>query len=587
MQRLNKRYILIKQLGKGGMGVVYKAMDAQLGNRFVAVKEMTQQHLSVREVSAATTAFRREALLLASLSHQNLPRIYDHFSEDGSSFLVMDFIEGETLAELLQQANGQGLLVEEVLLIAEQLCSVLVYLHAHFPPIIFRDIKPANVMITAQGDHLYLIDFGIARLFKTGQLKDTLSFGTAGYAPPEQYGSLTTPHSDIYSLGVTLHQLLTGLDPTLSKTPFSFPPVRLYNQHAPPLLEALIMQMIETEPAKRPASMNRIRQELQHIRQNMYSTPGVQPSTNTPPLAISSSPKVASGTTLFIYKKHTDSIHSVAWAPNGKYLASCGRDKTVHVWDATTGNNVFIYKNHSSYVYGLAWSPNSQRIASTSFGNAHVWDATTGDNSVFYREHSLWVYSIAWTQNALLIATGGADGEVHIWDARTGKAIYKYQEYSKAIRTVDCSNQINSTRVICGCEDTLLYSWDFTTKNASVTFQGHKKEISCVAWSPSDSKVVSSSRDRTAKIWDASTGNTLSTYQGHTKDVHALAWSPDGTRIASAGEDKTVRVWDITTGTTLFTYQGHTKEVLSLSWSPDGTRIASAGEDKTIRVWQV
>ena len=119
MRLLNRRYLLIQQLGRGGMGVVYKAMDTLLGNRFVAVKEMSQKNLSLLEVARATEAFKREALLLASLSHPNLPRIYDHFSEEGRSYLVMDFIEGETLAEFLQLAHGQGLLAPEALLIAE------------------------------------------------------------------------------------------------------------------------------------------------------------------------------------------------------------------------------------------------------------------------------------------------------------------------------------------------------------------------------------------------------------------------------------------------------------------------------------
>src|SRR6266849_10009805 len=139
-------------------------------------------------------------------------------------YLLLDFIDGDTLAEILQQAGGQGLLVEEVLLIAEQLCSVLYYLHTHQPPIIFRDLKPGNVMITSTGDHLYLIDFGIARIFKPAQLQDTLVSGTPGYAPPEQYGGGTAERSDIYSFGATLHQLLTGVDPSQATTSFSFPP---------------------------------------------------------------------------------------------------------------------------------------------------------------------------------------------------------------------------------------------------------------------------------------------------------------------------------------------------------------------------
>ena len=231
---LNGRYLLLSRLGKGGMGVVYKAADTLLGDRPIAIKEMSQRHLHIREIASITAIFKREALLLASLSHQHLPRIYDQFSEHGNSYLVMEFIDGDALAEILQQAGGQGLLVEEVLLIAEQLCSVLYYLHSHQPPIIFRDLKPANVMITSTGDHLYLIDFGIARIFKPAQLQDTLAFGTPGYAPPEQYGGGTTERSDIFSFGVTLHQLLTGFDPVQAMPHYRYPPVQLLNPHVPP-----------------------------------------------------------------------------------------------------------------------------------------------------------------------------------------------------------------------------------------------------------------------------------------------------------------------------------------------------------------
>jgi serine/threonine protein kinase len=208
---LNRRYLLQRYLGKGGMGVVYKAADRLFGNRPVAIKEMKHSHLGAREIARVTAAFRQEALILANLQHQNLPSIIDHFGEHGNLYLVMEFIDGDTLADVLQQSGGQGLLIEEVLLIAEQLCAVLDYLHSHQPPVIFRDLKPGNIMIT--GDHLYLIDFGIARLFKPAQLRDTLVSGTPGYAPPEQYGGRTTERSDIYSLGATLHHLLTGVAP--------------------------------------------------------------------------------------------------------------------------------------------------------------------------------------------------------------------------------------------------------------------------------------------------------------------------------------------------------------------------------------
>jgi len=498
----------------------------------------------------------------------------------------MDFIDGQTLAEILWQTSGQKLTVEEVLFIAEQLCSVLGYLHARQPSIIFRDMKPANVMMTLNKDHLYLIDFGIARFFKPGQLRDTLAFGTAGYAPPEQYGGQTTERSDIYSLGATLHQLLTGLDPSRLKIPFSFPSIRAANPQTPPLLEELIMQMVQYDPVKRPASTLAIKRELQLVKHALQQMPLTQNVRNlkeitSPTITVMSKPRKE--TTLYVYRKHTDSVHGVTWAPDGKHIASCGRDKTVHVLNTAAGDNILIYKNHLSYVYAVAWSPDGTRIASTSFGNVHVWDVTNSNNCTFYHGHSFWVYAVAWSPGGMHLVTGGADGEAHLWDACTGDIICRYQGFSRVVKAIAWSS---ATSVVCGCEDTTLCSWDTATESTPVFYQGHKREVSSVAWSPDNTKIVSASGDKTVKIWGTNTGNTLYTYQGHAKEVYAVAWSPDGSRIASAGEDKTVHVWDAFTGNTLYIYQGHTKEVYAVAWSPDGSRIASAGEDKTVHVWQ-
>jgi serine/threonine protein kinase len=543
MPVLNKRYRLISLLGKGGMGIVYKAMDIQLGNRFVAVKEMSQRNLDAQELAYATAAFKREVLILARLSHPNLPRIYDHFEEGGKSYLVMDFIDGETMADLLLQTPGQGLRAEEVLLIAEQLCSVLAYLHSQHPPVIFRDIKPSNIMITANADHLYLIDFGIARFFKPGQSKDTLFSGTAGYAAPEQYNAQTSEYSDIYSLGVTLHELLTGHNPTKSSTPLHFPSIREYNPQASPLLDALIMQMLDPNPVNRPAPVAAIKQELRHIQQWSQGTTGVQATRSMRVVTLPSPAQPLQRDTLCIYRRHSDSIYSVAWSSDGKYIVSGGRDKTVQIWEAGTGKRTLMYKNHTSYVYSVAWSPRSNRIASTSFGNVHIWDATSGECSLMYREHSLWVYALAWSPVGFMMASCGADGEVHLWDTHKGEVLCKYQDFPKAVRALAWSIDTNSAKLLVGCDDALLYCWEVTKEWTPVIYQGHKREVTSVVWSPDGQKMASASRDKTVKIWDVSTGNILCTYQGHTKDVYAVAWSPDGTRIASASEDKTVHVW--------------------------------------------
>src|SRR5258708_33872375 len=186
----------------------------QLGDRLVAIKEMNQGNLYGQQAQDAVESFKREAHLLAELQHPNLPSIHDYFEESGRWYLVMSFIQGETLADYLDHTPNQKLSLEETLRVGQTLCQVLYYLHPHQPPIIFRDLKPTNIMRSADG-HLYLIDFGIARHFKPGQVKDTSSYGSMGYAPPEQYGKAqTTIRSDIYSLAPPLYDSLSASHPS-------------------------------------------------------------------------------------------------------------------------------------------------------------------------------------------------------------------------------------------------------------------------------------------------------------------------------------------------------------------------------------
>ena len=270
------RYAVLEKVGEGGFGSVYKARDMQSNDRLVAIKEVCLTGLSSQAVSDAADAFQREVRLLSQLDHPNLPRLYEYVQMPDYWYLVMDFIEGETLEQYQHRMPGGRLLLSEVLSIGIQLCAVLDYLHTWQPPIVFRDLKPSNVMRTPTG-RLYLIDFGIARYFKPGQTKDTVALGSHGYAAPEQYGrAQTTPRTDIYSLGVVLHQLLTTKDP--SEAPFCFSPLRprspeervepgslttsmvevLVNK-----LETLVNRMLAMEMEKRPSSIAQVKEELE------------------------------------------------------------------------------------------------------------------------------------------------------------------------------------------------------------------------------------------------------------------------------------------------------------------------------------
>jgi eukaryotic-like serine/threonine-protein kinase len=277
------RYFIMSKVGAGGFGSVYKATDIQSGDRLVAIKEVSLLGLHPQAMIEAITAFQREVSLLSQLAHPNLPRFYEYFQTPGHWYLVMDFIAGVTLEEYQSKASNRHLLLSEVLDIGIQLCIVLDYLHAQQPPIVFRDLKPANIMRTPTGQ-LYLIDFGIARYFKPGQAKDTVALGSLGYAAPEQYGKAqTTPRADIYSLGAVLHQLLTTRDP--SDAPFRFLPLRPKSpqSHSDPgslttsmvdvlvnKLEILIASMLDMDVNKRPPDVAYVKQEL-HLISTLWS----------------------------------------------------------------------------------------------------------------------------------------------------------------------------------------------------------------------------------------------------------------------------------------------------------------------------
>ncbi|GHO83374.1 protein kinase domain-containing protein [Dictyobacter formicarum] len=269
---LQQRYRLLNEVGEGGFSIVYRAEDTQT-HQIVAVKAVSLRGLSTQEKIEATDAFNREVNILTKLTHRNLPRLYQHFSDAECWYMVMDYIEGETLEKYLERHKQMPFRLEEVLDIGAILCDVLDYLHSNQPAIIFRDLKPANIMLTS-GGYIYVIDFGIARQFKPGQLKDTIPFGSPGYAAPEQYGKAqTTPRSDIYSLGAILHQLMTGADP--SQSPFAFAPLPNLHQHAVAKLDTLLQRMVALDSQRRPNSLAEVQQVLQEISKLHYHQQGL------------------------------------------------------------------------------------------------------------------------------------------------------------------------------------------------------------------------------------------------------------------------------------------------------------------------
>ncbi len=244
------------------MGAVYRARDMHFPNvvKLVAVKEMINQARDALVRSTIVHNFEREANLLATLDHRSIPRIYDYFTHNERSYLILEYINGKDLEAVISEQDG-FLPEDRVIRWAIELCDVLSYLHSHKPePIIFRDMKPSNVMIN-QRDHVILIDFGIAKPFQGAQ-RGTM-IGTEGYSPPEQYRGEASHLADIYALGATLHHVFSKQDPRL-EPPFSFGerPLRQINPDVSPAMEELIYKALQYNPEDRYQSAEEFKEVL-------------------------------------------------------------------------------------------------------------------------------------------------------------------------------------------------------------------------------------------------------------------------------------------------------------------------------------
>jgi serine/threonine protein kinase len=256
----HKRYKIEKAVAKGGMGAVYKGFDQHF-KRACAVKEMLDNFSNEEEREQSLQWFEREAHMLLDLHHAAIPKVFDFFAENGHNYLVMEFVDGRTLAEVLdQEGQPRGLPEARVRSWAAQLCSVLGYLHNQSPPVIFRDLKPSNIMVT-NDDKIKLIDFGIARSFQGGRQATVIM--TLGYAPPEQLEGKPTPKSDIYALGATLHRLLTRHEATNNKPSiFDFPTIRSLRPEISPAFDALIGRALQKDPQARWVSAFEMEQAI-------------------------------------------------------------------------------------------------------------------------------------------------------------------------------------------------------------------------------------------------------------------------------------------------------------------------------------
>jgi outer membrane protein assembly factor BamB/tRNA A-37 threonylcarbamoyl transferase component Bud32 len=455
---LLQRYEIEQVLGIGGMSIVYRARDLRFEQvlRYCAVKEMFDANPD-STTSQRLNNFEREASILATLSHTSIPKIYDYFEQESRVYLVMEYIDGKDLESLLENRQ-QPMPEDEVLRWSIQICEVLSFLHRHQPqPIVFRDMKPSNVMID-NSNRVVLVDFGIAKVFQSDK-KGTM-IGTEGYSPPEQYRGVSEPRGDIYALGATMHHLLTGSDPR-GETPFTFherPPRRL-NPRISPATEAIVMRALEYDINRRWPSADELRQALLGVLAQRSPTDaaalgaGVLPHSSAPlpPAAgatnvtaaapalwtpsreaqagtsamdlSAATPVVGETTTLLWSFSSEDEIRSSPTVHKGVvYIGSY--DSNLYALNAKSGD--YLWKTATEN--GIASSPvgweNMVFVGSEDFG-VYAFDSVRGRQAWVFRTGQP-VRSSPRINNGLLYI-GSDDQHIYCLEAKTGRLVWKYR----------------------------------------------------------------------------------------------------------------------------------------------------------------
>ncbi|QBD81045.1 hypothetical protein EPA93_35780 [Ktedonosporobacter rubrisoli] len=608
-------YKILQQVGTGGFGAVYKAIALQT-NKPVAIKEIKLRGLSAQEMIDATDTFNREVQILSQLSHMNLPHIHDHFTDPEHWYLVMDFIEGQTLETLLQARSGI-LSLSDFFFIGIQLCNVLQYLHTYDPPVIFRDLKPSNIMLTPY-QQVYLIDFGTARFFKRGQARDTIAFGSPGYAAPEQYGKAqTTPRSDIYSLGATLHTMLTGNDP--AETPFKFTPLRRSNAALPQELEALVARMVQLLAEDRPASVDEVLGELERIEakyvRQLYAYSGTASPLYKPPITYwtpqpvsgsgqiqiqagqfaAPSPKRQNGRRIFLggLLALGVSVAVLQQLPASSHSdVSYGGITDYYQAPTQVTRALYVYQQHKLRVSTVAWHPSRPLVASGSWDHTvQVWNAAGGEQLQIYRGHTEHVNKVSWSPDGQFVASASDDQTVQIWDGMTGKTLTTYKGHQASVKDLAWSP---NGEFIASLDGAQIHIWNALSGTLLTTRQESSQRIDAIQWLASGAfaeACLAMCIGGRASVWGIVSNETLLD-RDFSKDWGTptlIACSPDGRYMALSGNLRNdailVQPLNDSSADPAITYTAHGQQVTALTWSPDSQYIASASLDQSVRVW--
>jgi serine/threonine protein kinase len=603
---LQNRYRIIRPLGKGGMGHVYEAMDEAV-DCVVAIKETFAATDKLRH------AFEREAKLLANLRHPVLPRVTHHFVEGDGQFLVMDYVDGLNLSELLAQRK-RPFTAEELIPDADKLLGALHYLHTRSEPIIHRDIKPANIKRSSEGE-IYLLDFGLAKgsagqmsTMEPGESFFSSVYGyTAAYAPLEQLTNAgTNAQSDLYGLGATLYHLLTGQAPLSANVRYEaiemgavdpLPAIHQLNPRIPPAVSEVIAGAMAMSRRDRTRAASEMREALAEA---MRTAPALAPvgaqeqqaTMIMPPAAAPVSQSEAPGA-------------EVSWPSQ---ISPSGAPSSAPVEPPPIGATEAARTDYAERpVRGNESKAIKTIVADAPQPAQPVWnDAVSGSSVQAVAPRKSPVAKILIVSAVLLILLIGAVVVLMYslggGEANTNSVTNTSSPASQSAPTVHDYSFVRDLQsgqgvvwsvvfspdgkyAVSGGEDKrlrILSNW--SKPEWHITATGEMSSMNSVASWPRDPNVMAAAgNDGKILIYNIRDGETVTSWSAP-DEVYFLAFSPTQEVLASVGKDKSISLWD-GSGRSIRQLSSHTDVIWAVAFSPDGRLLASASKDKTVRIW--
>jgi WD40 repeat protein/tRNA A-37 threonylcarbamoyl transferase component Bud32 len=625
-------YRILRQLGEGGMGIVYEAEQAQ-PRRIVALK-VIKPGLATPE---RLRRFAHESEALGRLQHPGIAQIYEASTADTGyglqPFFAMELIQGRML---LQYAEARQLNTRQRLELVGRICEAVH--HAHQRGLIHRDLKPANILVDETGQPK-ILDFGVARLTDsdaqaTRQTDLGQLVGTLAYMSPEQI--LADPleldtRSDVYSLGVILYELLTGRLPYEVNRRHLHEAVQIIREEDPAALgsisrhyrgdiETIVGKALEKDKARRFSSAADLAADIRRYLNDEPIT--ARPASVSYRLQkFASRNKAAVGGAAAVFVMLLVGIIATAWQgrvaiQERNRARDAQRAAEVQQKRAETALNSEAIQRQlateqarlasqnaiqaearellafavasldevpeRSLILGLySWDKGRQMVG----GLEQLLHDAILQSSVrlTLSGHQGQLNSVAWSPDGRKLATTSNDRTAKVWDASTGRVLLTLRGEAAAF---NAAWSPDGSKLATASNELAAMVWDAKTGRELSALRGHQNIVFGIAWSPDGSKLATASADQTAKVWQVGTGRELLTLRGHQNQILAVAWSPDGSKLATACVDHTAKVWDSSTGRELLTLRGHQSPVRSIAWSPDGSKLATASDDQTAKVWE-